>query len=561
VLKNNKASFFESNAINNIQLFKGKIVLATNLGVNELREDYIQPLQLNTSIDFSIIYSIFNHNNSYYLATNKGLWVTKKNYKPKETERISSTNFNKVLKLNKNILAISTLDGIKIIKKQKIASTLITAQNITAVLENENQLWVATKTNGLEVYNSKTYQFIKRVNKYNSGISNKINTIYKDFQNNIWVGSSNKGLYKYSFLENSTKNKPKINFETISINYKSVPFQKKIWLKNKENNISFSFKTIDLANSKNIKYRYQLNQKTSPWSYNNSVDFASLEPGDYVFSIQSKIDQKLSPKKTINFYIDSPIYKKSWFFISIFSILAFLIAIILDLRIKKIKKKNIKEVEKLKLENHLLNLEQKALQLQMNPHFIFNVLNGIKSLGNSGKTSTLNDTISHFSLLLRNMLESSRLEEITLKQEIETMNSYLSLEQLMNSKSFKYQINTSLDNIDAEEILIPPMLIQPFLENAIKHGVAKIESEGNITLSFEVKHRFLECSIIDNGVGIHESKKGKTNNKHKSVAIKITKERIENISKHSSFIVEEIKKENTIFGTKIWFKLPLKTDY
>ena len=196
----------------------------------------------------------------------------------------------------------------------------------------------------------------------------------------------------------------------------------------------------------------------------------------------------------------------------------------------------------------------------MNPHFIFNVLNGIKALGNSGKTDKLNKTISQFSVLLRSILSNSRKEEISLKEEINSLKNYIELEQSMSSKTFEYTIKTDLKNIDIEEVLIPTMLIQPFIENAIKHGF-QTHKKGKITINFEIKNTFLNCSIIDNGIGIHQSMKQKPNTDHTSVALKVSKERIKNISVKNSFSIDEIIESTNIKGTKVWFKIPLKTDY
>ena len=195
----------------------------------------------------------------------------------------------------------------------------------------------------------------------------------------------------------------------------------------------------------------------------------------------------------------------------------------------------------------------------MNPHFIFNVLNGIKAFGNKGEISTMNETISQFSILLRSILQNSRLEEINLTEELKTIENYLALEQKISSKKFTYSLKTVLNNIAIEEILIPPMLVQPFIENSIKHGFQPNKESNTIEVLFEVKQRFLHCSIKDNGIGFYQSKKEKSNNH--SLAIQITKERVINLSSKHSFMIEEIKENDTVYGTKVWFKIPLKTDY
>ena len=194
----------------------------------------------------------------------------------------------------------------------------------------------------------------------------------------------------------------------------------------------------------------------------------------------------------------------------------------------------------------------------MNPHFIFNVLNGIKAFGNTGNTKELNTTISQFASLLRALLYNSRKEEINLSEEIETLKNYLDLEQKLNA-NFEYTITAEIENIAKEEILIPPMLVQPFVENSIKHGFKN--SEGKLSILFKTNNNHLMCTIIDNGIGIEQSKKVKSTSNHISVALKVTKERIENLSKTSWLKIKETFENNQITGTKVEFQIPLKTDY
>ena len=251
-------------------------------------------------------------------------------------------------------------------------------------------------------------------------------------------------------------------------------------------------------------------------------------------------------------------YQKTWFIVSATTlvILIFLLIIFSFFRRKQLKNKQ--KIEKLTLENYLITLEQKALQLQMNPHFIFNVLNGIKAFGYNGNTKELNTTISQFAALLRSLLQNSRKEEISLSEEIDTLKNYLNLEQKMNA-NFEYTITTEVGNIATEEILIPPMLVQPFVENSIKHGFKNVN--GKVSIHFKTKNNHLVCTIIDNGIGIEQSKKGKTASTHTSIALKVTKERIENLSKTSTLEIKELAENSYVIGTKVEFKIPLKTDY
>jgi sensor histidine kinase YesM len=561
IINNNISTFYKSKEILKIRLINGKIVLATVEGLSLLKENYILPLKINTLIDFSIINDVISFKDHIFIASNKGLWSINELYKPKEIIEISNDNYVLFLKSNNQLITATKNNGLKIIHNNAILKNISTTTNCTSIKKINNEIWVATKENGIDVLDANNFTFKRKINKYNSDISSKINTVFKDNQNSIWLASTNKGLYKFSYTKEPTL--PKIYFESVLVNYTKIDSlnTENLELQPNENNISLSFKSIDLKNGKNIKYQYQLNNETKPWTTENKVSFANLKSGKYNFAVQAKNGDLVSKKISFSFFIKTPFYKKVWFYIICGVILCLIFAVITEIYIRKINKKNEEKITLLKRENHLLSLEQKALQLQMNPHFIFNVLNGIKALGNSGNSKELNKTISQFSVLLRSVLNNSRLEEISLQDEIETLKNYLDLEQKMNKNSFNYAIETFLNNIDAEEILIPPMLLQPFVENCIKHAFKAAIKNATIKLNFKVHKQSLYFSIEDNGIGFYQSKKEKSNTNHQSVALQVTKERIEHLSKYNSFTIEELKTEKEISGTKISFKIPLKTDY
>ena len=561
----NQEHFFESKEVRSIFFYKEHVFVGTIQGIYKLQKGYLQPIQINTAIDFSVINDLIFENNSFYVATNNGLWKVNSLEKPKKFKKILNDNVASLLKFQNKIIAATFKNGIQIVSNNSVEKIITTAESVTSVQKLKNEIWVTSNENGIEVFTLPSFSFKQKINKYNSLETNSINTVFKDNQSTIWI-ASNKGLYtlKKTIYENSNNKKPSIYFENLFVNNQNR--DSLLLIKNRtifspsENNISINFKTVDLINPKKIKYRYKLVGEFSAWSANNEVQFANLNAGKYRFDIQSKINGDLSPIKSFSFKIDQPFYKKGWFILAVIMLFLFTSYLCLELYINNIKKKNTEKINKLKLKNHLLSLEQKALQLQMNPHFIFNVLNGVKALGNSGKTTELNTAISQFSVLLRSILNNSRREEISLKEEIESLKNYLELEQSMSSKNFEYSFNINLNSIDVDEILIPTMLIQPFLENAIKHGF-ELHKNGNISISFDVKKHYLHCVIMDNGIGIHQSKKRKENSNHNSVALKVSKERIENIANKHSFSIDEIIEDSITKGTKVWFKIPLKTDY
>jgi len=205
-------------------------------------------------------------------------------------------------------------------------------------------------------------------------------------------------------------------------------------------------------------------------------------------------------------------------------------------------------------------LEQKALRLQMNPHFMFNVLNGIKAMAKT-KPDAMNNTINNFAALLRSTLTSSRKEKISLQEEIKSLHHYIKLEQQMTQKPFEYRIDLESDYA-SEDILVPPMLIQPFVENAIRHGILKGSRTGKLQITFFTSETKLKVKISDNGIGIFESQKMKLAKDHQSMALKVTKERLESISGKNPLKIIELKDDDgSTIGTEVQFEIPLETEY
>lgn len=473
----------------------------------------------------------------------------------------------------KNIYLGTLGDGVWIVNKEnpREIKQLSGVKNLNSnniyqlIFDNENNLWVGTEKGVnkvvLDANNSISDVFYFDRSDGFLGIETCQNAIDKDDKGNIWFGTMN-GLTKYIPTKSPSKKvKPTIYFENIEVDYRTIDsidinsFSEILQLKPTNNNLSFQFKSIDINHPEGIEYQWTLNETNRPWSADGSINFPNLKDGSYEFTVKARnIDWIESDPITFNFFIDKPMYQKSWFLWIVYLSLGLIILITILIVSRRIKKKNKRKLDQLTMENHLLSLEQKALQLQMNPHFIFNVLNGIKAKGSLGETEEMNATINTFATLLRSILNSSRQEEISLQEETKTLENYLILEQQMAPKAFDYQIHLNTDGIDTEEILVPPMLIQPFVENSVKHGFQHQNIKGKIDISFSVQGEFLACEIRDNGIGIEQSKLKKKSH-HPSTALKVTKERIESLTKEHQLIIKE---DN---GTIVSFRLPLKTDY
>ena len=460
-------------------------------------------------------------------------------------------------------------------KKLSGSKRLTSNNSYQLIFDSEENLWMGTERGVDKIVINKDNEIVD-VNHFGRndgflGIETCLNAAAMDHKGNLWFGAIY-GLTKYDLAKTpeETNLKPRIYFENISVGYQPLDslslyngINKKsaLHLKPDEDQISFHYRTVDLDHPKEIEYRFKLNESEwSPWSTSNQQSLVGLAFGTHRFSVQSRNYRwKTSDPIHFPFLIESPLYKKAWFQWLVIGLGLAMIILITWRYLRRVKRKNKVEREQLELQNHLLSLEQKALRLQMNPHFIFNVLNGIKAMGSSNPEK-MNTTINSFATMLRETLYNSRKENISLAQEIKTLKNYIEVELLMAPKPFVYNINNKSE-IDPEEILIPPMLVQPFVENSIRHGILKTSKDGILNIEFMTTEDFLHCTISDNGPGVFESQKTKTTTDHQSMALTVTQERIESISGKNTLIIEEIKDNETILGTKVAFKIPLETDY
>lgn len=214
----------------------------------------------------------------------------------------------------------------------------------------------------------------------------------------------------------------------------------------------------------------------------------------------------------------------------------------------------------------IIALEQRLLISQMNPHFVFNALTAIQSYIFRNDAYTAGKYLSSFSKLVRLVLENSRQETIPIAKELETIKYYLQLQELRFEGKFEYTINVDPD-LDTERLTIPPMLAQPFIENAIEHGIIHLSSKGKIDIRYQLNGNNLFLEVEDNGIGIDNAMLLSQNKwrEHQSLATKISKERIKNYKQNQKqeieMVILDLKNESSqeTRGTLIRFKLPIAT--
>ena len=304
--------------------------------------------------------------------------------------------------------------------------------------------------------------------------------------------------------------------ERVSVNSMESELVDSLDLEYNENAISITFKALDYSQVNQIQYRYRLNQ--SPWieTTDTEVNFAALEPDGYQFEVcSSNKDGDWSPSSIMVFTISPPWWKTKLFWGSLLLGIGFIGYYVYRRRVKVIEDKNA-------LEREVLKLERSALQAQMNPHFIFNCLSSIQSFIIANDKEMAMDYLSTFAKLIRQNLNASATNTISLHEEIAMLSNYLQLEQLRCNHSFEYEIQLPND-IDPISISFPPLLIQPYVENAIIHGMKSRTANGLIEVSFDLcKHNTLSVVVKDNGSGMQVN----SSRENQSLGMKLTQRRL-----------------------------------
>ncbi len=279
-------------------------------------------------------------------------------------------------------------------------------------------------------------------------------------------------------------------------------------------------------------YEYFLGYKAGEDSINKIANLQTVAELQAKYETEKKASE-IEALKADQSLKESKNRQKNLLIISTFVLVAILsLTVFLFYNRQQLKRKS-------ELERKNYELERSALSAQMNPHFIFNSLASISGFVAENEKDRAIEYLGVFSRLIRHNLEQSRESLISVKNEAQMLKSYLFLQQLRFNNKFEFEINVQ-DLID-DSIAIPPMFVQPFVENAVLHGVAHIEEKGMIQINFRKNgEETIECEVVDNGIGITESKRRKqnTNSFHNSLAMTITKERMEIMNAHD---IEKIR--------------------
>jgi ligand-binding sensor domain-containing protein len=305
-------------------------------------------------------------------------------------------------------------------------------------------------------------------------------------------------------------------------------------LKTSNSYIEISFACLDYRFPDERKYKYKLEGFDKEWiaaGKRNIASYANLKVGSYVFRVQStNADGIWNPKEfSVPLIIHAEnITQEPWFFPAIFFLLisGFIGGLIYYISNRQKKRELYLQKERDSLINRVQVAGLEALRSQMNPHFLYNVLNSVNSFISKNDRNTANKFLVDFGKLMRHILDNSGKHIHSIEEELEFLNLYLSFEYLRFSDIFNYEIKVD-PAFESNKILVPTMLIQPLLENSIRHGLRPRKGGGMLNLLIEIKHDVLQISIVDNGIGMKESAKKTIDSNHRSCGRNNIKERIE----------------------------------
>jgi sensor histidine kinase YesM len=504
-----------------------------------------------------------------YFSTPFGLLYKKHNrliadtLKHKNGQSITSTS---LASYNNILICGTTRNGIHFLKNKQIINKLnlsngLNSNSIKKLLVKKDLLYILS-SKGMQIWDIKSKTFLNT--SINNGFVN--GSSVKDFDvsdDKLWTMTKN----SFSSIDivslYNDQRMGQLFFDSLVVNNKKQPINKKTNYTYYENKFQFNFDYRNLETKKGTSIKYTLQGLHSDWksipTSKNLIEYQSLPVGKYTFLAKAVFKNKTSNIFRYSFSITAPFWQRWWFYVLLVIFGGSFIYIIAKYRIAQITKKNRETFEKEELSKDLAQTKLKALRSQMNPHFIFNSLNAIQDLVLQEDTDKSYDYIVLFAQLVRNTLNYSEKEFITIEKELNFLDVYLSLEKLRFGEELIYDINYSGNT----EIQIPSLIIQPFIENALLHGLLHKEGLKKLTINF-ILGKHLICEIIDNGVGREKSSeiKKRQNILHESFSTEAIKKRMQILSRQYNmdvhFNYEDLYTKNKASGTKVSIYIPFK---
>jgi len=498
----------------------------------------------------------------YDAVQNKFIDISSKAFH-NERDAFVGDYYNRIHTSDKSDILFSAYGGFsvgngkgKLSKKVDVLSYPIDDTYVTGLMKDVHDNIFFVTNAGLHVFLKKLDKVVK-FNTTDGLSSNKLQYGFTKISGNrLMLGGENLVTIVDcdKILETPLQNT--IQLTKLLINNEEQSADKLTNLEHHENNITIQFSTFSYIEKSKIFYEYSLNNE--PWiSLGNQSElmFNQMAPGSYTLKIKATDYLQNEVKNQLKFEIkiNPPFTKSTTFYVLVgFLVLTLIYGLFRYSLHRKIKDK--------KYQIQVKDAEMRMLRAQMNPHFMFNTLNSINSYIIQNKTEDASKYLTSFSKLMRMILESSKQPWVTLKQEIKSTELYLQLEAVRLDHSFDVLIEVS-EEINQNEIHVPPLIIQPYAENSIWHGLRHLtDKRGVLKIKFNLlNENLLVIEIEDNGIGRMQSNLIKNKSNHTSYGLKITEERVKSLNSKNHVVAEDLlSSTNKALGTKVSIYLNLE---
>lgn len=438
----------------------------------------------------------------------------------------------------------------------------------------DSNIWLTTtKTVGIFDPEAFTYTHWNIDTTYHSGLmpNGDFAKIISDRHGRAWIGSASGVQYaKNSFLPPDPIKKDLyvhiIRFKTINERAevpRPLSYNHSIALESDQRNLEIEYVLPNPLHPDQVFYQYKLLGYDDDWinTKNRNVRYSKLPGGTFTFLVKGKEDQSdFTTETSLNITIEKVLTEQWWFWLVSIGSLSFFIVTLVHIRFKSIRKE---EQFKAKFKHDLAEVQMQALRSQMNPHFLFNSLNSLKYYVLRKSKKETAEYLSKFSLLVRTILNNSKQKSIGLIEELEAIKLYIEIENLRLENKFDFEVDID-PTIHTAEVSIPPMIMQPYVENAIWHGLMPMEEKGRLLIKVTNLGERIQCIIEDNGIGRKAAGELAQQNPkfRKSVGMQISRDRLDllkqayGIEAHISIIDLE-SNEKKALGTRVIIEIPV----
>ncbi len=565
-----KNEFFCFISSSSIYLILSDSVKVTNSDFATLRETNSYVISLanrGKSICFN------DYDNSLYFSTAEGLFAKEWNTSTVRTILFKNKYIiaNDLYPFNEQLIIGSEKDGVLFYKDGEFNNRIgendgLNSNTVRKVEIYKNLLFIQT-IKGFQVFDLELNCFIGLGDR--EGVSSNSIHNFSVTHDQVWL--LEKSGYSYIKLKDIKESDeielPKLYLDSIIVNNVDIELDKSDFSFN-ENRFAFYFDFRSFETQRDAQFHYQLKGASEEWKVMstaiNVVEYPSLSPGDYEFQIKVVYRNQESDIIKYPFTIHQPFWFQLWFIISCFIFVVVFLYSLFHFKQKKNEKEKQIEFDKQKMQSNVFESKLKAIRSQMNPHFIFNSLNSIQALVLKEDKEKSYDSIEQFSDLVRKTLHFSERNFVSIKEEISFLETYLGLESLRMKKDFKFTINNGFN----QNVKIPSLLFQPFIENSIHHGLLHKEGEKHLTISFYLENNDACCKIEDNGIGRVEAKKiyKRQNQTHQSFSLNAMEDRLKILSEqyHKQYgyeIIDRYDADQKPVGTTVIVRFPFQGEY